>query len=147
MMSNDVEIKDVQLVGGDGTIIRAKFHIWDADPDDFEMIKLSLVFSDRELTKTDTDYFAALRLIRRELEQEGIRVNCYGASKSVYPSPMSLSMGAGEKAFRLNLGEHARIKSLVSIFDTGPDVILSTIEEQDAFFESWTKSVSSKPWV
>jgi len=145
-MPNEVEIKDVQLVQIDGRIIPAKFHIWDADPDDPEMIKLALVFSDRELTKTDTDYFAALRSIRRELEDEGIRVNCYGASKNVYPSNMSLVMGAGVKAFKLVIGERAKIDNLVSLFDSGPDVILSIVEEQDAFFELWTKSVSSKPW-
>lgn len=145
-MTNEVEIKDVQLVDMDGTIIPAKFHIWDADPDDSEMIKLSLVFSDRQLTKTDTDYFAALRSIRRELEEEGIKVNCYGASRNVYPSNMSLVMGAGKKAFKLVLGERTKTESLVSLFDSGPDVILATVEQQDAFFELWTESVSSKPW-
>lgn len=139
-MPNAVEIKETQLIRADGAIIAAKFHIWDFDPSDPEMVKLSLVFSGRELTEIASDYYAALRAISLELEKEDIKINCYGASKNAHISGMSLSMGAGEKAFRLQLGEHAKIESLVSIFDSGPDVILSTVEEQDEFFNLWTKN-------
>jgi len=140
-MSNEFETIDTQLIFADGSTIPAKFHVWDADPEDQSMIRLELELPDRHLTRTDTDYFAALRAIRRELEKEGLRISCYGASKNVYPSNMSLSMGAGEKAYRLKLGEHANPSDIVFIFDRGPDVMPATIEEQDRFFEEWTKSI------
>jgi hypothetical protein len=77
--------------------------------------------------------------IRRELEKDGIRLRCYGASKNVYPSRMSIEMGAGAQAYKMTMGQQAT--DLVSIFASGPDVEPATVDEQRAFFEAWGESL------
>jgi hypothetical protein len=76
-----------------------------------------------------------------ELQQKGMFLNCYGGSKNVYPSPMSQDMGTGWKAYRLKIGTPAKLSDLVSILDAGPDVVPSSVEEQDNFYRSWAQSL------
>jgi hypothetical protein len=141
-MTDEFEEKDTTLISDNGHILPAKFRIWDVDPEDRDKVKISLVFAERQMVRSETDYFSALRSIRVELEKEGLKINCYGGSKNVYPTPMSLDMGAGANAFRWKLGEQPTAKDIVWIFDSGPDVIPATVEEQNAFFEQWTKSIT-----
>jgi hypothetical protein len=54
---------------------------------------------------------------------------------------MSVSMGAGLKAYRVQLGQHATMDSLVSIFESGSDVEPVTITEQEAFHSQWIESI------
>jgi hypothetical protein len=86
------------------------------------------------------DFFAALCLIRRKLEGEGLIPFCYGASLNVYPSGMARDMALGKKAYRIKPGRHATSADLVDIFDAGPDVIPSTVEMQRKFFLDWVSS-------
>ena len=99
------------------------------------MDSVGIVFDNREIVVSNPDYFHAMQEIRLQLEQEGIYLNCYGASRNVYPSAMSIDMGAGHKAYRLIIGERAY--SLVSIFASGDDVVLSTVAEQEQFYRDW----------
>ena len=89
------------------------------------------------------DYFTALADIREELAPLGLFPKIYGASRNVYPSPMSRSMGAGEKAYRLAMGRQAASRDLVSIFDHGPDLEPANVQEQRNFYESWLKSLGT----
>ena len=98
-----------------------------------------------EITTSAEDFFSAMLTIRRELEREGIFLNCYGASRNVYPPPLSQDMGHGWKAHKLQMGLAARQQDLVSIFDTGPDVVPSTIDEQKHYHEQWLKSLLDIP--
>jgi hypothetical protein len=139
----DMETQLVELLGVDGQRIQAEFIIWDADPDNPDNIKLALRFANRKVVFSADDYFSAMCSIRLELEQDGLLLNCYGASRNVRPSPMSIDMGAGEKAYRLKLGEQAHIVDLVSIFDSGPDVEPVTVDAQEAFFNSWIASLNA----
>lgn len=102
--------------------------------------EIEAVMGRRSWTRSAGDYFAALALIRRDLEAEGWLLSCYGASRNVYPSGMCRDMGAGLKAYRLRPGQQARPEDLVSILATGPDVEPATVEAQEAFFESWVGS-------
>lgn len=79
--------------------------------------------------------------VREVLDQEGFLLRCYGASLNVYPSGMSYSMGGGSMAYRLFLGQPGRQKDLVSIYDTGPDMIPSTVKAQEEFHERWVRSL------
>jgi hypothetical protein len=135
------EIKEVHLIAANGDTLKAEFWLWDSEPHNPEFIRLSLRFGTTNITVKEKDYFSAMCLIRLELEKQNLQLVCYGASKNVFPSPMSLGMGAGEKAYRLTIGEQAKINSLVSIFDSGSDVVPATVAEQRAFFELWTKSI------
>jgi hypothetical protein len=84
-----------------------------------------------------TDYFEAFCLIRLQLESGGLIPSCYGASLNVYPSGMARDMGAGLKAYKLEIGKHSRRPDLVHIFATGPDVVAASVKSQREFFEEW----------
>ena len=131
------EILPVKLVHSDSQITDAEYLVWDFDLDNFNWIRLGLRFNGREIVVSNEDYFHAMQQIRLQLEKDGIYLYCYGASKNVYPSAMSIDMGAGQKAYRLAIGEHAKISSLVSIFDSGDDIVLSTVAEQEQYYRDW----------
>src|SRR5687767_15975890 len=101
---------------------------------------MSLHFNSREITIADHEYFSALCSIRRVLELEGGLLHCYGASRNVYPSPMSRDMGGGIKAFKLHRGSQAKLSDLVSIFDRGADMSPTTVDEQERVFKDWLAS-------
>jgi len=132
-----MEVQHIELLLSDGSVILAEMCIWEADPDNPHQVKLSLRFSGNEITKRDENFFFAMRSIRLELEREGMLLRCYGASRNVYPSAMSLDMGAGWKAYKLKLGQYGKLKDLVSIFDTGSDVEPVTVAEQENFYRQW----------
>ncbi len=54
---------------------------------------------------------------------------------------MSRSIGAGLKAYRLTAGRQALTSDLVSIFDSGPDVIPSSVAKQKEYFNDWIRSL------
>lgn len=58
-MRYEVEIKDVDVEWASGGITTAKLLIWEEDPSDAKLVKLSLRFDGREITSSDEDYFSA----------------------------------------------------------------------------------------
>jgi|SRR5208282_2066595 len=127
----------VQLILNDGSFANANFILYG----DSKTFRLTPEFDNRVFTKTAHDFFYSLREIRRELDSEGILLNCYGASKNVRPSGMSSSMCGGVRAYKLTLGKKSGLKDIVEIWKTGTDVQPVTVAEQDAFFNEWQKSV------
>ena len=125
------------------TVVEGEFKLWEEDPDHKDRIKLSLSVMGREIVSSHDDFFSAMRVIRRELEKDGILLNCYGASKNVFPPPISQEMGQGWKAHKLRIAHPASQQDLVSIFDSGPDVFPSTVDEQEQFYEQWLESLRS----
>lgn len=143
MTTNNIEVEKTIVILPDGETREAQFHIWDFDPEDTQLVKLSLTFANREIVRNEDDFWSALCSIRRELEAEGILIKCNGSSKDVWPSGMSIDMSAGEKAYRLELGQQPTVKNIVSIFESGTDIFPVTLDEQEAFFNQWAKSVTS----
>ena len=91
----------------------------------------------------ETDFFKALQVIRRRaLEPKGLIPFCYGASLKVWPSGMSRDMGRGLKAYKIEVGGQA--SDLVSIFDSGPDVIPALVAAQEAYAGDWVASLRAK---
>ena len=88
--------------------------------------QLTLKCGDKTMVVADDDFFNALIKIRTKLEPQGVLFNIYGASLNVWPSGMAISMSAGEVAYKYESGN----TTTVNIFDTGDDVIPSTISEQ-----------------
>jgi hypothetical protein len=50
---------------------------------------------------------------------------------------MCRDMANGVQAYRLQVGKAVREADLVNIFDTGPDVEVSTVTQQREFFSNW----------
>jgi hypothetical protein len=98
----------------------------------------------RSVSASADDVFFALVAVRRALEAEGLLLECYGASRNVWPSGMALSMNGGRLAYRMTLGQPGRQDDLVGIFETGPDVAPVTVQEQEAFVQQWRDSLPGR---
>jgi hypothetical protein len=133
----------VEVLLPDKAIVSGKFVIWPNDPDDSELGRVDLQFLDKSFTGSDASFNYALNRIREEIEQQGVLLKCYGASRNVHASGMSSSMGRGGFAYIMDPNVDAD-KRLVSIFDSGPDVDPCTIEEQRQFFEESSKKTQLK---
>jgi hypothetical protein len=104
-------------------------------------VTLTIQYLGSEVTSEASDYFEAMCQIRNRLEADGWRPVCYGASRNVYPSEMCRDMGLGLKAYKMQLGRRAFLADLVKVFDAGPDVEPSSVEEQKRFQQEWLRSL------
>jgi hypothetical protein len=136
--------KTVLLSMVTGSTVAGRFEVWEEDPEDEDLVRLSLQFKGHEITRSSDNLFFALNEIRLALQSLGAIPHCYGASKEVYASPMILSMGAGENAYKLRLGIPAKTEDLVNIFDSGPGMTPVDVEEQEQFYALWLQSLQSK---
>lgn len=130
----------VKAVDASGKPVEGEFEAWE-ETEEEDKVRLELRLAGQRYEAVSDDFFSAMASIRAELEREGWRLWNYGSSKNVFPSPMSRSMGGGTKAYRLKSGEPAKASDLVSIFDSGPDIIPSTVAEQEAFYQAWLESL------
>lgn len=105
---------------------------------------LALSFGGRIFSASAADFFEALLSLRRQIEPDGMRLNVYGASRNVWPSGMSRSLGLGLQAYRMTKGKQALSQDLVSIFASGPDVEAVSIAEQEQFKSEWFASLGAE---
>ena len=126
----------------DGSRARCLLRLSDR-PQNGQECRIEAVMGQRAWTRGAADYFAALVLIRQDLEADGWLLSCYGASRNVYASGMARDMGLGLKAYKMRLGEHVGRDDLVEIFRTGPDVEPATVDEQQAFWKEWLATCRS----
>jgi hypothetical protein len=129
----------IRLVGG----AEDEFAVAALD-DDGAGVHLAFSYRGRRIDIEASDYFEALCQVRLELEREGLIPYCYGASLNVYPSGMCRDMGAGRKAYKMALGYHARMRDLVYIFASGPEVVPAYVLHQRQFFEEWLRTPRSQ---
>jgi hypothetical protein len=133
---------DVRVFSGEN-ILSGKIHRWDEWSLDVDAIKIRLEMEGAIFEVcSEHGYFRALCTLRIQLESRGLLLECYGGSENVYPSPMIEAMGCGEKAYKLTLRRHASAADIVSIFDVGPDVRLSTVVQQKEFYKRWLTVLS-----
>ena len=66
---------------------------------------------------------------------------CKGCCQNVYPSAILLSMGEGRKVYTLQMGEQAKLASLVDIFEKCDSDQYASIEEQYNYYEAWINSL------
>lgn len=124
----------------DGIEKDATCNVW-LEGDDPDNVIVEINIADSYFRSESSGCFLALLEIRKSLEEQDIYLFCYGASKNVYQSGMAGDMGSGDMAYRLSMGEQALRKDLVNIFDTGVDIIPSTIAEQVEYYEEWFRSL------
>ena len=135
---DDGKVHEIEMVGGvDGG--RARITVSETA----SSCRLILAYRELRLEAEADDGFEAFCVVRRRLERENLMPRCYGASLNVFPSPMSRDMGGGWMAYRMTMGRPARLSDLVAIFDTGPDVVPATVEDQRRFFEAWADGTRS----
>jgi hypothetical protein len=132
----------VKVIGPEAIVTLGEIEAWEESPLDENSVLLKLILPDSAIEAQADDFFSALIEIRTRLEKSGRLLENYGSSLNVYPSPMSRNMGSGEKAYRLAMGRQAMSSDPVSIFETGPDVVPTTVAEQETFYREWLKSLS-----
>jgi hypothetical protein len=99
---------------------------------------VSLTLADGRVVSADeSDFFEALRSVRRQLETDGLVVCCQGARRDVWASGMDRDMGAGLKAHVLTIGTGVAREEVVDIFDPAEPTLVGTVAEQDMQFERW----------
>ena len=102
-----------------------------------------VAYRDKTIEAVADDFFDALTSIRLELAEDGLIPHCYGASLNVYPSGMTRDMFQGTVAYRNRKGEQSTRADAVNIFASGPDVVPSTVKEQETFYSEWLDSFLS----
>jgi len=84
-----------------------------------------------------SDLFETLCLIRRQLEDQGVRLCCAGARRDVWPSGMQRDMGQGLVAYVLTLPRVTERPATVRIFEPAARDVVATVDEQREFAQSW----------
>lgn len=138
----DDDSYEVPVRGSDGQGRTATFILHDHETDD--AVTLRLIDGARTFSATADDYFEALVQLRQATAHHDLILSCYGASRNVFPSGMSRQMSRGTMAYKLTLGQPARIADVINIFASGPDMEIVTVEEQWQFFHHWLDSLRSR---
>jgi hypothetical protein len=98
--------------------------------------RLTLLAPHRTWIAQGPDLFEALRVLRRELDPQAIRLGCNGARRNAWASGMQRDMGEGRGVYLCELGAPGRPPH----WDTlGPAPLeeVGTVAEQDAFHARW----------
>lgn len=137
----EVRVRPLKLWHEDEHRGSIEYRVWDQSPDAPDMIRHELYGDGYSIVKDADNHFEAMCQIRGELEKDGALLECYGASLNVFPSGMSTSMGDGSKAYKLVMGQPAKLTDLVTLWDVGTDVVPTTLDQQAEFFRQWTQSL------
>ncbi len=103
------------------------------------LYRMQFKLADSVLEEEGSDYFNMFCTIRRSLEKIRVMPICYAASLNVYPSQKLIDEELGLLAYRLTPQQPPTLDDVLFIFDTGPDVIPSTVEKQGAYWNEWLK--------
>lgn len=109
--------------------------------DDGENVGIELSFRGKRYESEADNYFDALKMLRIQMEKNGLQIICNGAAKNVYPSPMMMQMGDGRKAYLLKNGIQARTADVVDIFGMDAASLVCSVKEQDEYYAEWLSSL------
>jgi len=132
------ERKTIRVLFADGRVEAYAIDVGDSDD---PVLGVSIPGVERRTFSGD-DLFEALKALRKDLEGIQARLLCAGARRDVFPSAMSRDMSGGRKAYITRIGEPARRKDLVDIFDEAAPASIGTVAEQSAFHKRWADSLS-----
>ncbi len=136
----EFEIKKLRILinGIENTVA---FKLFDESEDDPNKVMIEFELNNKQYRFMNDNYFSALIEVRKELENSNMQICCCGSAKNVYPSVMQLSMGTGSIAYKLYLGQKAKMIDTVNIFDYNKELEYVTIKEQKEFYDKWLKSL------
>ena len=132
----------LELVSADGVSIPATAYVSTTPiPGSvWRDVVVRVEWSSGEAAGTGCDAFDALRAVREQLAAPGLVPRCFGACRNFVMSPMASQMGSGLVGHLVQLG-HPAGKGMAGTFDTGPDMDLASIAEQEAFKDAWFGSL------
>ena len=131
------------LIHADRGEVPIKMDLWEESPNQEKCVAIEAHFDERIIfAESDVGFFDALCVIRKELERSELLLRCAGASEDVFPSAMSRGMGLGDHAYRIRMGITTKSSDLVWIFSDDVDIITSTLDQQQSFFQRWLESLN-----
>lgn len=133
----DIEKKIVKLLFEKQGIKEVDLYIYDNFEDDSDRISLQIDIDGKKYCGVSDNHFEALIELRKELEIDKIQINCNGAGRNVYPSPMQFDFGNTRKAYKKYLGQPAKMSDLYDIFDYDEGIEFVSISEQLEFERVW----------
>ena len=136
----EVEIKNIRLLYREQSISE-DFFLYEKAPDDEEKVLIETIINGHKFSYKSENFFYALQALRKELEIKNIQIICNGAAKTIYPSPMQMSMGNGRIAYKLSMGQQAKSSDLVDIFDCDEELDFVNLDEQSKYYSEWLRSV------
>ena len=91
-----------------------------------------------------SDLFAALQIVRRQLDAQGLLVAVQGARRQAWASGMQRDMSGAHRIYLRELRREVDPRASVLIF--GPvEVAITTVDEQLTFHDVWMKSRRNPP--
>lgn len=91
---------------------------------------------------TGASLWESFRALRRRVEPLGFRLCCNGARTNARASRMGVEMGGGGGVYLLSMGRPVRHRrQLVDALAYAPASEVSTLAEQDEFYERWLRSL------
>ncbi len=129
----DVEKKAICLINAFNGIQTVDLLIKDYSEDGEDSIILGIEINHNKYCGKGDNHFDALMELRRHLEKDNVQIMCNGSGRNVYPSAMQFDFGNTRKAYKMYLGNHARMADLVDIFDCEEDMAFVSIDEQMKF--------------
>lgn len=137
-----MESQSLVLVSSGGREQRAVMRRWNESPENEDEVLIEVVTGDILFRGgSDRGFFHAFCEVRRQLESIDCLPRCFAACENVYPSPLIESMGWGERAYLLTLGEQASMGDLVEIFEPSKNIVPVSVERQRIFYERWLASL------
>ncbi|MEN8376960.1 MAG: hypothetical protein ABFS34_16150 [Gemmatimonadota bacterium] len=124
----------IDILRPDGSTSPAVVEWWTEYTESERIRHVDILFQGGSYRGSAGDYFGALMEARPPLEHAGYRLLCYGASRNVWASGMARCMAQGLLAVL-----HGRpfADGPVHIFETGPEVVPATVDEQMDFLGEW----------
>lgn len=87
------------------------------------------------------DLFGALKALRADLEKKSCKLLCNGSRKNIVVSGMSRQMSGGRMAYLIDGDSFSQGDELVDILEYAPPEEISSISEQESFYETWRRSL------
>lgn len=96
-------------------------------------------YNDENIIATDKVPFIALKILRKQLERDGILLCLEGCRLDVYPSGMQLDMHSSSAYIHLIEKTGG---TLVNIFDSTNEIhLVTSIKNQEAYHKNWITSI------
>lgn len=112
----------------------------------YVVIKVKSTNTKEAITYKGAHYIEALRAYRQDLEQSNLLLACNGSLKYFHASPMALDMSEGLVGYKLVFKQRPSPKrnSMLRTFEmTGHIEDLADVSTQEAYFDSWKKSLEN----
>lgn len=94
-------IMNIKFKKSDGTVVPGQVTLQDEADENEDLVAVKIKLAEKTYEARAESYFETLQNLRKELERDGIQILCNGAARNVYPSPMTLAMGYGRKAYKM----------------------------------------------